>query len=122
MKSEVDVTFGFSLWILAMGTPVSVEMTPNVSPAFTVQYSRLLAVVDTCGDGGMALVVVVAGGVDEPCSSPDRTSATAMVTASRNAAGAAYRRHSWCWRTAYQPDAAQISFFNRAASAPAASR
>jgi hypothetical protein len=44
------------------------------------------------------------------------------VTASRNAAGAAYRRQSWCCRTAYQPDAAQISFFSRAASAPAASR
>ena len=46
MKSDVDVTFGFSLWILATGTPVLVEMTPNVSPALTLQYSRLFAVVE----------------------------------------------------------------------------
>ena len=122
MKSEVDVTFGFNRSILETGTPVLVEMTPNVSPALTVQYCRLFAVVETCGDFGMLLVVVVVGDVDDVCSSPDRTSATAIVTASRNAAGAAYRRQSWRGRTPYQPDAAQISFFSRAASAPAASR
>ena len=122
MKSEVDVTFGFSAWILVTGTPVLAEMTPKVSPALTVQYSRVPAVVETCGDGGIALVVVVVGDREEPCSSPERTSTTATVTASRNAAGAAYRRHSCCRRTTYQPDAAQISFFSRAASAPAASR
>ncbi len=122
MKSEVDVTFGFNRSILETGTRVLVEMTPNVSPALTVQYCRLFAVVETCGDFGMLLVVVVVGDVDDLCSSPDRTSATAIVTASRNAAGAAYRRQSWRGRTPYQPDAAQISFFSRAASAPAASR
>ena len=63
MKSEVDVTFGFSLWIRATETPVLVEMTPNVSPALTLQYSRLFAVVETCGDGGMRLVVVVVRGL-----------------------------------------------------------
>jgi hypothetical protein len=120
MKSEVDVTFGFNRSILETGTRVLVEMTPNVSPALTVQYCRLFAVVETCGDFGMLLVVVVVGDVDDLCSSPDRTSATAIVTASRNAAGAAYRRQSWRGRTPYQPDAAQISFFSRAASAPAA--
>ena len=121
MKSDVDVTFGFSLWILVTGTPVFAEMTPKVSPALTLQYSLLFAVVETCGDGGILLVVVVVLGFEEPCSSPDRTRATATVTASRNAAGATYRRQSCC-RAHYQPDAAQISFLNRAASAPAASR
>lgn len=122
MKSEVDVTFGFNRSILGTATPVLAEMTPNVSPALTVQYCRLFAVVETCGDFGMLLVVVVVGDVDDLCSSPDRTSATAIVTASRNAAGATYRRQSWWGCTPYQPDAAQISFFSRAASAPAASR
>jgi hypothetical protein len=37
MNSEVDFTFGFSCWIVATGTPDFVEMTPKVSPAFTVQ-------------------------------------------------------------------------------------
>jgi hypothetical protein len=46
MKSDVDVTFGFNLWILATGTPVLLEITPNVSPARTFQYSRLFAVVE----------------------------------------------------------------------------
>ena len=78
MKSDVDVTFGFSLWILATGTPVLVEMTPNVSPALTLQYSRLFAVVEICGDGGMRRVVVVVRALEEPCSRPDRTSATAI--------------------------------------------
>jgi len=89
MKSDVDVTFGFSLSILATEMPVFVEMTPKVSPARTVQYSRLFAVVETCGDGGILLVDVVVAGPEEPCSRPERTSATAIVTASRNAAGAA---------------------------------
>ncbi len=122
MKSEVDVTFGFSRSILATGTPVLLEMTPKVSPALTLQNSRLFAVVEICGDGGMLLVVVVVDDLDGLCSSPDRTSTTATVTVSRNAAGAAYRRQSCCERTGYQPDAAQISFFSRAASAPAATR
>jgi hypothetical protein len=89
MKSDVEVTLGFSLSILAIGTPVLLEMTPNVSPALTRQYSRLFAVVDTWGDGGIRRVVVVLVVFDPPCSSPDRTRATAIVTASRNAAGAA---------------------------------
>jgi hypothetical protein len=89
MKREVEVTFGFSRWILATGTPVLAEMTPKVSPARTRQYTRLFAVVETWGEGGIRCVVVVALGFVEPCSSPERTSATATVTASRNAAGAA---------------------------------
>ena len=120
MKSDVDVTFGFSLWILVTGTPVFAEMTPKVSPALTLQYSLLFAVVETCGDGGMlALVVVVVLGFGAVLEAR-ATRATATVTASRNAAGATYRRQSS--RRHYQPDAAQISFFSRAASAPAASR
>jgi len=67
----------------------------------------------------MLLMVVVVDDRDGLCSSPDRTSATATVTASRNAAGAAYRRQS---SIGYQPDAAQIALRRRAASAPAALR
>src|SRR5262249_42799685 len=121
-KSEVDVTFGFSRSIRATGTPVLVEMTPNVSPALTVQYCRSFAVVEICGEGGMRRVVVVVDERDGFCSSPDRTRATATVTGAGTAAGGAPRRQSGCCRPCYQPDAAQISFFSRAASAPAASR
>ena len=45
-----------------------------------------------------------------------------IVTASRKATGAAYRRSSPSRGTHYQPDAAQISCLSRAASAPAAAR
>jgi len=131
MKSEVDLTVGFSCSIVAAGTPVSEEMTPKVSPAFTVQYR--FAVV--CGFDAVVVVETeasvggreVRGGGDAldppPDSIPERISTTAIVTASRNATGAMYRRQSSGRSgTAYQPEAAQISCLSRAASAPAASR
>jgi len=37
MKSDVDVTLGFSRSILFTGRPVFDEITANVSPALTVQ-------------------------------------------------------------------------------------
>ena len=67
--------------------------------------------------------VVGTGAVVElvpPASSPERMRSTAIVAASRNAAGAAYRRQSCV--THYQPEAAQTSRLRRDASAPAASR
>jgi hypothetical protein len=78
----------------------------------------LVGVVATCLRGAFAIVVVPVAG--DPESSPARMRATASVTATRNAAGAAYRRQSPV-RT-YQPDAAQTSRRSRDASAPAASR
>ena len=103
MNSEVDFTFGFSCWIVATGTPDFAEMTPNVSPAFTVQNRGPEAVVvvaaaavvdeDTvlCGRVVTADVVVAR---DVPACRPERMSTTAIVAASRNAAGATYRRQS----------------------------
>jgi hypothetical protein len=84
MKREVELAFGFSFWIVATGTPVFCEMTPKVSPARTVQNALAgdLVVVD-------AAVGVETVGVLESCRRPERTSTTAIVTASRNAAGAA---------------------------------
>jgi hypothetical protein len=104
MKSEVDFTVGFSCSIVATGTPDFVEMTPKVSPACTIQKRGPDAVVvvplvvavevDTvlCGRLGTEIAAVVAPGV--PAFSPDRMSRTAIVAASRNAAGATYRRQS----------------------------
>src|SRR5881397_1292532 len=101
MNSEVDLTFGFSRWIVATGTPDFDEMTPKVSPACTVQNRGPAVVVveprvvvrDTvlCGCVTTAEVVV---GVEVPARRPERMSRTATVAASRNAAGATYRRQS----------------------------
>src|SRR4051812_10688632 len=104
MKSEVDFTFGFSCSMVATGMPVFAEMTANVSPARTIQNRGpaavvvvvavvverrgllLVAVVGACGCVAVrpAAVVVVA-----PERRPDRIGRTAIVAASRNAAGAA---------------------------------
>jgi hypothetical protein len=103
MNREVDFTFGFSCWIVATGTPDFVEITPKVSPACTVQkrgVDELVVVrpdvvlvdVDTVLCGADATAVV--GGVDVPDCRPERMSRMATVAASRNAAGAAYRRQS----------------------------
>jgi hypothetical protein len=102
----VDLTFGFSLWIVATETPVRAEITANVSPARTVQNRGpegvvvdllvvdLLVVVATVvpGADGTTTAVVVAPVVPE--RRPERISRIAIVAASRNAAGAAYRRGS----------------------------
>ena len=103
MNSEVDFTFGFSCWIVATGTPDFLETTPKVSPAFTVQnrgVDELVVVgpdeafvdVDTVLCGAVTTEVVAGG--DVPDSRPERMSRTATVAASRNAAGATYRRQS----------------------------
>ncbi len=112
MNSDVELTFGFSFSILDTETPVFAEMVWKVSPALTVQNACV---------GTVSAVEATVVADDEPCSRPARMRITAIVTASRKAAGAAYRRHSGCAAT-YQPEAAQISCFNRAASAPAAVR
>ena len=102
MKSEVDFTFGFSCWIVATGTPDFVEITPKVSPAWTVQNRGPAAVVvdarvvvddDTVFRGCVTTAVVVVDR-DAPDCSPERMSTMAIVAASRNAAGATYRRQS----------------------------
>jgi hypothetical protein len=101
MNSEVDFTFGFSRWMVATGTPDFVEITLNVSPACTVQNRgvadelvvvRPVADVDTvfCDVVTTALVV----GLEAPDCRPERMSTIATVAASRNAAGATYRRQS----------------------------
>lgn len=104
MNSEVDFTFGFSRSIVATGTPDFDEMTPKVSPACTIQKRGPDAVVVVplvvagevgtvvWGRLGAEIAVVVARGV--PAFRPDRMSRTAIVAASRNAAGATYRRQS----------------------------
>jgi hypothetical protein len=87
MKREVELAFGFSLSIVATGTPVFCEMTPKVSPALTVQNARAGRFVVEVEVEETA--VVEPPGTDASCCRPERTSTTAIVTASRNAAGAA---------------------------------
>ena len=106
MKSEVDFTFGFSCSIVATGTPDFEEMTPKVSPACTVQNfvpDVVVVVVDrpelvVVGAEtvlrGAVVTAVVRAFEDEPDCRPERTRRMAIVAASRNAAGARYRRHS----------------------------
>ena len=104
MKSEVDFTFGFSCWIVATGTPDFVEMTPKVSPAFTVQNRGVDELVVVRPDEALVVVYTVLCGVvtttdvvagfEVPACRPERMSRTAIVAASRNAAGATYRRQS----------------------------
>ena len=96
MKSDVEDAFGFSRAIVATGTPDLEEITANVSPARTIQ-KRLPAdafvvvvpgvVATTCfrGAGGPP---DVAAWWELPASTPERISTTAIVAASRNAAGA----------------------------------
>src|SRR5581483_6230850 len=103
MKSDVELIFGFRRCSVATDTPVLPAMTPNVSPARTIQY-RLVgrcSVVVVAADEPLVVPpptdgAVAETGADVPCSSPARTSTTAIVTASRNAAGATYRRQSPC--------------------------
>lgn len=100
MNSEVDFTFGFSCWIVATGTPDFVEITPKVSPAFTIQNRGVDNVVvlpdETDVDVDTALCVVCAPtvvvGREVPACRPERMSKMAIVAASKNAAGATYRR------------------------------
>ncbi len=94
MNSDVELARGFSFWIRLAGTPVAAAITANVSPARTVQnleedraFVVEPGVVETrvWGSGG-ALVELEP---EPPDSKPERTRTTAIVTASRNATGAA---------------------------------
>jgi hypothetical protein len=98
MKRVVDDAFGFSRWIVATETPLLAEMTPNVSPACTVQncfseavvvFVRLVVgvVVDIVRTGGAGIVAVVPAEGDLPAFMPARISTIAIVAASKNAAG-----------------------------------
>ena len=99
MKRDVDLTFGLSRSIVATGTPDFDEITPNVSPACTVQnrcvddvrvtfgFVFAARVVSTRFPGGVTLVVVRVG--EPPFSRPEWINTTATVAASRNPAGAA---------------------------------
>src|SRR4051812_45683361 len=99
MNSEVDFTLGFSCSIVVTATPVCAEITAKVSPARTVQY-RFAGALDlvvvaavVVAAGTVAVVVTCGAGAGRlPACSPERTSSTATVAASRNAAGPAYRR------------------------------
>ena len=97
MNNEVDFTFGFNCSMVETGTPDFEEMTPKVSPARTVQNLRA----DVAAVGRLPVVVgdatVLCGGAgapelvpepDVPDCRPERMSRTAIVAASRNAAGA----------------------------------
>jgi hypothetical protein len=80
MKSEVELTPGFSRSMRATETPVVFAITAYVSPARTTQ------------NRGVELPVVVAtpeGVGVPPDSKPARIRTTATVAASRKAAGAA---------------------------------
>lgn len=104
MKSDVDFTLGFSRSMVATGTPLFVEITPKVSPACTVQNRLpvglpLTVVVPAVDVTAMCLrgtVGTVTGAcpASVPASSPARIRRTAIVAASRNAAGATKRRQS----------------------------
>jgi hypothetical protein len=102
MNNEVDFTLGFSCSIVATGTPDFDEMTPKVSPACTVQNRgpALVVVVPPVVVGDETVLRGCVGVADvlcrlgAPACSPERTSRMAIVAASRNAAGATYRRQS----------------------------
>src|SRR5262249_22470799 len=95
MCSEVEELFGLRRAMVATGTPVRVEMTAKVSPARTVQ--NRFAGLRTCA--AVAATVLRAPAGFEPAFIPARMRTTAIVTASRNAAGAMYRRQSCCRTT-----------------------
>ena len=100
MKSEVELAFGFSRWIVATGDPVLVgDHAERVARPHRPEDARPLCVllpvvtkVVRVRPGGGTTAAVVDVGVLAAlgrCSRPARTSTTATVTASRNAAGAA---------------------------------
>jgi hypothetical protein len=99
MKSEVDFTDGLSVSRVDIGTPDFDEITPKVSPACTVQKRAPLgfgfdflvvvnAVVVAMCLRGIVGTGMVACDAFPPASSPERIRMTAIVAASKNAAGA----------------------------------
>jgi hypothetical protein len=82
MKSEVELTPGFSRSMRTTETPVAFAITAYVSPARTTQNRGVeVPVVAATPEG--------AGVPPLPDSKPARIKTTATVAASRNAAGAA---------------------------------
>jgi hypothetical protein len=99
MNSEVDFTLGFNCWIVATETPDFVAITPNVSPACTVQNRGpdevvVVVLVDLPVVVGVETVLscwvgmAEGAGECEPDWRPERMSTIAIVAARRNAAGA----------------------------------
>jgi hypothetical protein len=86
---EVEELVGFRRAIVATGTPVCLEMTAKVSPAWTVQnrFAGLCAVVVVPG-GEETGTVPDRFGFDPPAFMPARIRRIAIVTASKKAAGA----------------------------------
>jgi hypothetical protein len=96
MKRDVDFTFGFSRSRVATGTPDFEEITPNVSPARTVQnrraafvWVRVLVVVPAVVSACFAGCVTVVGDRPPELWRAEWIRTTAIVTATRNPAGAA---------------------------------
>ncbi len=99
MKSEVECTFGFSRTRVATGTPAFVEITPKVSPAWTIQNRRPAAaffvvtvratVVELCPGEVATCTVIDPRESFPPASSPEWINTIAIVAASKNAPGAA---------------------------------
>jgi hypothetical protein len=82
MNSDVELTPGFRRWMTATETPVAFAITAYVSPARTVQNRGVdFPVVAATADGEAVPL--------PPDSKPARIRTTAIVAASRNAAGAA---------------------------------
>ena len=81
MKSEVELTPGFSRSMRTTETPVVFAITAYVSPARTTQNRGVEVPVVAATPEGV--------GVPLPDSKPARIRTTATVAASRNAAGAA---------------------------------
>lgn len=95
MKSDVECAFGFRRTIVATGTPDLDEITAKVSPAPTIQKRFLGETFVVVADVVATTCFRAAGAVPEvvpwrepPASTPERISTTAIVAASRNAAGA----------------------------------
>jgi hypothetical protein len=96
MYSDVELRRGLSFWIRVIDTPVAVEITANVSPALTIQnlpagrrpvVGVRVVPLTACSDDEFPRTVE--GLPESPFSKPARTRTTAIVAASRNAAGAA---------------------------------
>jgi hypothetical protein len=81
MNSDVELTPGFRRRMTTTETPVAFAITAYVSPARTVQNRVDFPVVAATADGEAVPL--------PPDSKPARIRTTAIVAASRNAAGAA---------------------------------
>ena len=128
MKSDVECTFGFSCSRVATGTPDLEEITPKVSPAWTVQ-NRFAATAVVVVPPVVVVTTCFRGAGDTDCG--HRRPRTARLEAGADQHDGDRRSQQKRRRgdvaapvvgEHYQPEAAQISCLSRAASAPAASR